>query len=132
MRRYMSAESVAKARPRFIALDVAATPAASSSNGDDDHPSAWRSRLAADRLSMRSPMSASMLRHYSKASSDAPRESAERLAWCVEWWPGDRFELCGYRTSDVVRPRSKRSRFMTLSHAATKSRTNFSSESSHA
>jgi hypothetical protein len=36
------------------------------------------------------------------------------------------------KTGDVDQARSKRSRFMTLSHAATKSRTNFSFESSHA
>ena len=35
-------------------------------------------------------------------------------------------------TKVVDQARSKRSRFMTLSHAATKSRTNFSFESSHA
>ena len=36
------------------------------------------------------------------------------------------------KSEEADQARSKRSRFMTLSHAATKSRTNFSFESSHA
>jgi hypothetical protein len=50
----------------------------------------------------------------------------------VRDWFGDRFTSNRPPNGHVDQARSKRSRFMTLSHAATKSRTNFSFESSHA
>ncbi len=57
-------------------------------------------------------------------------QSASRVIWF-----GDRFDGAGHQTIDATidadQARSKRSRFMTLSQAATKSRTNFSLESSH-
>jgi hypothetical protein len=96
-------------------------------------PPAWWSRLAADHLlDAVADLGVDVARvlEGKRRPHDASQLSSSRGVSSAGLVTGSR--RTGHQTGNVDQARSKRSRFMTLSHAATKSRTNFSFESSHA